>query len=212
MKKVLKIFFRVLLVLVLLAVLAVTLCRLVLILSTRDRIRTVEEAAAEAAAEGPYDAIIVLGASVNADRKPSQMLKNRLDLALELYHAGVSKKILVTGDHRPGEYDEVDIMWEYLVVANVPEEKIVRDYQGFSTFESMSRMSRDFGVGRAIVVTQEYHLYRAMFIGQSYGVDVRGAAAGNVGDFYGKAMRTAREWAASVKDFVYSAVRKEIPQ
>lgn len=84
-----------------------------------------------------FDAIIVLGASVKRDLTPSQILKNRLDKAVELWNAGVAKQILVSGDHREGDYDEVDAMWDYLMRAGVPSEAIKKDYNGFSTYESM---------------------------------------------------------------------------
>ena len=197
---------------VLVAVFAVTLCRLVVILKTKDRVRTDAEALEESASGPQYEAIIVLGAGVLPARSPTPILERRLKKAVELYRKGLSKQIIVTGDHRPGEYDEVDVMWEYLIVANVPEDAIQRDYQGFSTYESMVRMANVYGLGRSAVITQEYHLYRAMFVAASYGVDIRGIAAEDVGDTLVKLSRLGREWIASVKDLCYTVIRKEIPQ
>ena len=198
--------------LILLAGLFVAVCRLIVILSTRDRIRTLESAVEETAKEGKYDAAIVLGAGVWRNRQPSPILKNRLDVALQLYQLGIVEKIVVTGDYRPGEYGEVDVMAEYLMNENVPEEKIEIDYKGFSTYESMVRTSTEFGLKRAIVVTQHYHLYRAMYIAKAKGLDVRGVIAETAGSFTQRAGWTVREWAATIKDMFYCMINKEIPQ
>ena len=197
------------LIVLLVAVLLLAGIRIFVILKARKNIAG--DAAEWTAREtGQCDAIVVLGAGVWANRQPSPMLRNRLDRALELYKAGAADKIIVTGDHRPGEYDEVDVMWEYLVVKNVPEERIVRDYKGFSTYESMYRMARVYELKSAVVVTQKYHLYRAMYIGETYGIDVSGVIAENAGSTSGKAYRELREWLATVKDLAWCLFRKEI--
>ena len=198
--------------LILLAGLFVAVCRLVVILSTKDRIRTLESAVEETAKEGKYDAAIVLGAGVWRNRQPSPILKNRLDVALQLYQLGVVEKIVVTGDYRPGEYGEADVMAEYLRNENVPVEAIEIDFKGFSTYESMARTSTEFGLKRAIVVTQHYHLYRAMYIAKAKGLDVRGVIAETAGSFTQRAGWTVREWAATIKDMFYCMINKEIPQ
>lgn len=212
MKKVILRILGILLLLILLVALFVAGCRLFLILSTKDRIRTPEEAQAEVISEGKYDAIIVLGAGVWRDRTPSPILRNRLDLAVQLYQAGISDRIIVTGDHRPGEYDEVDVMWEYLIRENVPVEHIERDYKGFSTYESMVRVSKEYDLKRAAVITQHFHLYRAMYIAKENGLDVRGVIAETVGSLTSRAGWTTREWVASIKDLFYCLTDKEIPQ
>lgn len=189
--------------------------RLIIVRKEAKNERTEDAIAAEsekiAAGEiEKYDAIVVPGASVNKDRTPSAMLKNRLDTAIRLWKMGVAEKILVTGDHRPGEYDEVDVMWEYLVVANVPEEVILRDYAGFSTYESMYHAAVEYQLHRIITVTQQYHLYRAMYIADSWDVEVTGVAAENVGNVFGRFYRTLREIFACVKDINYCYQKKEI--
>ncbi|MBR4767799.1 MAG: YdcF family protein [Lachnospiraceae bacterium] len=165
---------------------------------------------AEIPKEEPYDAIIVPGASVRRDRTPSPILKNRLDKAESLFKAGAAKTILVTGDHRPGEYDETDVMWEYLVARNVPEENIVRDYKGFSTYESMMRAAEEYGFKRVLVVTQRYHLPRALYIGRAYGLEAYGIAAEDVGGRGGRLYRLVREWIASAKDFTYCLLKYKV--
>lgn len=192
---------------VLAAGLAVAAIRLVMVIRTAPNIyRTAEELPDQA----PYDAVIVPGASVFRNRTPSPILKNRLDLAESLYKAGIAKTILVTGDHRPGEYDETDAMWEYLVTRNVPEEKILRDYKGFSTYESMVHAAETFGLKRVIVVTQGYHLTRALYIGASYGLEADGVIAENAGEQTGRVYRVIREWIASAKDFIYCLLKYQI--
>ena len=201
------------LVLVLLAGLFVATCRLIVILSTKDRIRTYEDAVEEVSKEGKFDAIIVLGASVWRNRTPSPILQARLDTAAELYNLGLAEKILVTGDYRLGEYGETDVMQEYLTEQKgIPADRILCDFKGFSTYESMVRSATEFGVERAIVVTQHYHLYRAMYIANAHGVDIRGVIAENAGDFFQRVRWTVREWMASIKDMFYCMTNKEIPQ
>lgn len=206
---------RVLILIALFLALLVFINRAVVVGTTADFERNMTDIAEEAAwvslgSSEDYDAIIVLGAGVDRDRNPSPILKSRLDKALEIWKTGIARTILVTGDHRPGEYDEVDVMWEYLVVAGVPEEKIVRDYAGFSTYESMYRTANEFQIHRGIVVTQQYHLYRSMYIAQSFDAEVIGVAAENKGNFIGRLYRTIREVAACIKDVQYSYQKKEV--
>ena len=198
--------------LILFAVLLVSGIRMYVFLSTNHNIVEEQKKEEDAFPGAPYEAIIVLGAGVWRDRTPSPMLANRLDKAIELYKSGVSDRIIVTGDHRPGEYDEVDVMWEYLVERNIPEEKIERDYKGFSTYESMYRAANTYHVKRAVIVTQKYHLYRTLYIGQRYGMELRGVEAENAGSTSGIAYREVREWAATVKDLWLCIIGKEIAE
>lgn len=198
---------------VLVAALFVAGCRLFVILSTKDRIRTYEGAVEEVSKEGKFDAVIVLGAAVWRNRTPSPILQARLDTAAELYGLGLAEKIIVTGDYRPGEYGETDVMQEYLIrKKGIPEDRIECDFKGFSTYESMVRTATEFGVRRAIVVTQHYHLYRAMYIAKARGVEIRGVIAENAGNFFQRVQWTAREWMATIKDMFYCMTNKEIPQ
>lgn len=137
------------------------------------------------------------------------MLKNRLDEAVSLWRLGIADRILVTGDHRQGEYDETDIMADYLVRRNVPNEKIDRDYYGFSTYESMYNAANEYQLHNAIVVTQQYHLYRAMYIADSYDMTITGVPAENAGEFFSRTYRTVREIGACLKDINYCYQKKE---
>ena len=157
------------------------------------------------------DAIIVLGAMVWQNGQPSYMLQDRLDVAFELYEAGVAPKILVSGDHGTQEYDEVNNMRRYLEKRGVPREAIFMDHAGFDTYDTMYRARDVFVVKRAVVVTQKYHLYRALFIGGALGLDVQGVAC----DRYHSRMQpyySLREFAARSKDFLQALVLKSKPK
>ncbi len=123
---------------------------------------------------------LVLGAAVNADGSPSAFLKARLDLAHELYAAGKVTVILVSGDNGTSHYNEPDIMRTYLIAAGVPAKRIVADYAGFDTYDSCVRAKRIFGVDRLTVVTQSYHLMRAVATCRAVGVDAEGVGDDSV--------------------------------
>ena len=159
-----------------------------------------------AAAPAFYQCIIVLGASVHDDGTPSLMLRDRLDKAIELYRAGAAPKILVSGDNGQVEYNEVEVMKNYLLEAGIPAEDIFMDHAGFSTYETMYRARDVFGVSRAVVVTQRYHEYRALYIGSKLGMDVCGVYARDV-RYTGQAYRDIREVLARCKDFAKCIVQ-----
>lgn len=144
------------------------------------------------------DCILILGAGVWEGNKPSPMLKDRLDEGVRLYREGISAKILVSGDHGRKNYDEVNVMKKYLIDAGVPSRSIFMDHAGFTTYESMYRAKEVFNVRRAVVVTQEYHLYRALYICDKLGLEAYGAKTYPY-DYPGATMRTIREWLARDK-------------
>ena len=146
------------------------------------------------------DCIIVLGAGLKADGTPNHMLRDRLDLALRLYKNGVCKKLLLTGDHGREHYDEVGAMKNYVLQRGVDPEHIYLDHAGFSTYDSMYRAKEIFVVKKAIVVTQKYHLYRAVYIGDALGMDIYGINSDPF-TYVGQSARDVREYIARVKDF-----------
>lgn len=123
---------------------------------------------------------IVLGASVYSSGKLSPILQERMDSAIILYRKGKVKQFLLSGDHRRDDYNEVDAMKNYLICGNIPEEHIFTDRAGLDTYDSMFRSARILQRERAIVVTQEYHLPRALFIARNLGLDYTGFSAGAV--------------------------------
>ena len=148
-----------------------------------------------------YDCILVLGAGVRPDGTPSHMLEDRLRGAVALYEAGVSDVLLLSGDNSGEDYDEVSAMVKYCLERGVPESAIVRDDIGFSTSESVYNTVRTLGYRDIIVVTQEYHLYRAIYMIKRMGADADGFAT----DYRAYSMqikRDVREYVARCKDFL----------
>ncbi|HEX6759025.1 MAG TPA: ElyC/SanA/YdcF family protein [Propionibacteriaceae bacterium] len=119
-------------------------------------------------------AALVLGAQVNPDGTPSAFLAARLDLAKRLYDAGLVEMIIVSGDHLAPEYDEPAAMRDYLIQAGLPTEKVIPDFGGFDTYESCLRAKRIFHLSQLIIVTQSYHLVRAVATCRVLGIDATG--------------------------------------
>ena len=151
-------------------------------------------------AEFDADCILVLGAMVR-DGRPSLMLRDRLDRAIEL-HFATGLPLLMSGDRSSEEYDEVGVMMEYALENGVSEDAILIDPQGYSTLESVVRLE-EFSIDSAIVVTQEYHPYRALYICNRAGVDAVGVSAEYV-RYWGEEYRLVREVVARCKDFLYT--------
>ena len=158
--------------------------------------------------DGQAEAIVVLGAYVRPDGQMSLMLKERVDMGIELYQQGCADKIIMSGDHGTKQYDEVNTMKDYAVSKGVPSEDVFMDHAGFSTYESMYRTRDIFAAKNVIVVTQEYHLYRAVFTGQALGLDVRGVACDKA-VYQGDSGRKTREVLARVKDLGYTIIKPE---
>ena len=152
--------------------------------------------------------ILVLGCAVWDDNQPSPMLKDRLDAAIELYNKGAAPKLLMSGDNSRAEYSEPDCMYQYAINQGVAEEDIFLDFAGFSTYDTMYRAKAVFCVERAIVVTQKYHLFRALKIGQAIGMDVTGVSA-DQRKYAGRYGREIREVLARDKDFVKCIYKPE---
>ena len=146
------------------------------------------------------DCILVLGAGLKPDGSPSDMLRDRLYFACDLWKEGVSDTVLVSGDRASEAYDEVTAMKNYLLAHGVPEEAILEDPMGYSTSESLKRAKDIFGYENVVVVTQRYHLYRALYIAQKIGLDAKGVNSDPY-TYRGQVLRDIREFAARIKDF-----------
>jgi len=120
------------------------------------------------------DVAIVLGAGLRPDGTPSTYLRRRLDAAAELYARGTVDVILVSGDNSTTQHDEPTAMRDWLVGLGVPEDRVVRDFAGLDTHDSCVRAHEVFGVTDAVVITQDYHLRRALFSCREAGIDVVG--------------------------------------
>ena len=151
------------------------------------------------------DCVIVLGAGIWGD-EPSPMLEDRLAKGLELYEAGVVPKIIMSGDHGRIDYDEVNLMKSYAKERGVPSEDVFMDHAGFSTYDSMYRAKHVFQAKRVVIVTQEYHLYRAVYIANQLGLEAYGVST-DPRTYGGETYREVREVLARDKDFFKCIVK-----
>ena len=154
-----------------------------------------------------YDAILVLGAGLK-NGKPSPVLKDRLDMAYKLYEDGYSEKIIVSGDHGKKYYDEVNVMKNYLLDKGVDSNNIFMDHAGFSTYDSVYRAKEIFLANKIIIVTQQFHLYRSLYIAKQLKLDAVGVSA-TLRDYSGSVKFEIREILARDKDFVKSIFKPE---
>ena len=155
------------------------------------------------------DCIVVLGAGIWGD-KPSPMLEDRLLEAIKLYNNKVSPKIIMSGDHGRKEYDEVNIMKKFTIEKGIPSEDIFMDHAGFSTYESIYRAKEVFEAKKVVIVTQKYHLYRALYIANQLGIEAYGVNS-DPRRYVGEAYRELREILARNKDF-FSCIIKPKPK
>lgn len=158
------------------------------------------------AGEG-YDCVLVLGCGVWGDR-PSHMLEDRLLVGIELCKNGASEKLLMSGDHGRDEYDEVNVMKKFATDRGLASEDVFMDHAGFSTYESMYRARDIFKAKKVLIVTQEYHLYRAIFVARRLGLDAYGVTS-DLRDYGGQIFRDIREILARNKDMFYTIVKPE---
>lgn len=161
---------------------------------------------ADNAGEG-YDCILILGCGVNGD-VPSHMLEDRLLQGIELYHNGVAPKIIMSGDHGREDYDEVNVMKNFAVERGVESSDVFMDHAGFSTYESMYRAKEIFGAEKILVVTQKYHIFRAIYDARALSLDAYGVAS-DPRTYVAQLYRSAREVLARNKDFIYTSVKPE---
>ncbi|MDZ4772440.1 MAG: ElyC/SanA/YdcF family protein [Planctomycetota bacterium] len=154
---------------------------------------------------------IVLGASVKADGSPSHALEDRLQQALELHRAGIVSKVLLSGDHGRPEYDETNTMRRWLLDRGVPAPDLYCDHAGFTTYDTMARAKRIFGIERAIVVTQRFHLPRALYTATALGITVEGAPC-DQRTYVKSVWFEMREIGARTKAFVEAGIFQRDPR
>ncbi len=172
--------------------------------STKSKILTPKEAAALE----DVDCILVLGCKVRSDGTPSNMLEDRLKRSVELFGLKVAPKLLMSGDHGREHYNEVAAMKQYAMDQGIDSEDIFMDHAGFSTYESMYRAKSIFEAKKVVIVTQEYHLYRALYIANKLGIEAYGVAS-DYHTYVGQSARELREILARCKDFATSIFRPE---
>lgn len=173
--------------------------------TTKDKILTAEDSAEL----DDVDCILVLGAGVQGTTL-SHMLEDRVLTGINLYELGSAPKILMSGDHGQDDYDEVNAMKDYAKDKGVPSEDIFMDHAGFSTYESIYRARDIFGCKKIIIISQKYHLHRAIYVAEYLGIEAYGvdsqlrpyAADTNI-------YNTIREFLARNKEFIYVRLNPE---
>ena len=188
-------------------VMAVVLVNGAVLLSTHGDIKTIEELQAE---ETNYDCIVVLGASVWGDGELSDILRDRVDHGIAAYNAGLADSIIMSGLCESGPdwaYDEPSAMKSYAVSEGIPPHVIYRDGAGYTTYDSMWRTAHVFEADRVVVVTQAYHLPRALFSLKVMGVDAVGIAS-DTGTYDEQTKYSLREIPGRVKDFLLAVLRQ----
>ena len=178
---------------------------IIVVSSAKDRIITADEAAGLE----NTDCVLILGAGVR-NGSPTPMLRDRLITGISLYKSGAAPKIIMSGDHGREDYDEVNVMKSYAVENGVPDGDVFMDHAGFSTYDSVYRAKAVFEADNIIIVTQKYHLYRALYIAERLGVNAVGVSA-DLDDYSGQLKRDLREIAARDKDF-FSCLFKPEPK
>ena len=191
-KRILRLCLRLLVILALL----VLIPNFLVVLSSRTLIVSPKEAAGAEA-----DCILVLGAGLRPDGSPSSMPAERINTGVALWKAGASPKLLMSGDHGTKGHDEVNAMKDAAMRAGVPSEAVFMDHAGFSTYDSMYRARDIFGAEKIVIVTQQYHLPRALWIARRMGLKAVGVAC-DTQRYSGQLYRDLREIAARDKDFV----------
>lgn len=138
---------------------------------TKRKIKTADEIE-----ENNINCILILGAGVWGN-SPSHMLEDRLLEGVNLYNKGISSKIIVSGNHRDEQYNEVKVMKDFLIAKGIPSKDIFMDHAGFSTYDSFYRAKYIFKVKKLVVVTQKYHLYRSLYIAKKLKLEAYGVKA-----------------------------------
>lgn len=173
------------------------------IAKTKNKILT-EEQAKELE---DVDCILVLGAGIWGEN-PSPMLEDRLLQGIELYQNGVSHKIIMSGDHGKENYDEVNVMKRFAIERDVKSEDIFMDHAGFSTYDSMYRAKDVFEAKKIVIVTQKYHMYRALYVAEQLGLEAYGVNS-DPRTYAGQTMRDLREVLARDKDWFKCIIKPE---
>lgn len=171
--------------------------------SVSGRIITAEEAEELSG----IDCAVVLGAGVR-NGKPTPMLRDRILTGISLYESGAVPKVIMSGDHGSDDYDEVNVMKNFAMDKGIPDEDIFMDHAGFSTYETLYRAKGVFEADKVIIVTQKYHLYRALYIAEKLGIEAYGVPA-DLEDYAGQLKRDAREVLARIKDFATCIIKPD---
>jgi len=172
---------------------------ILLILACTAYVRLIHRTLIVQPAQTPQSqAIMILGASIKSNGQPSDALRDRLETGIGLYKSGKAPLILLTGDDGRNRADEITVMKNYILKAGVPESAIFTDGQGYRTYESCARANKPFNIKQAIIVTQKFHLPRALYLCHRLGVDSVGVSA-DLHAYKDIHWFTVRDWLASFK-------------
>lgn len=178
----------------------VVIINLIVVLSTKKNIVLLDNKTFDA------DFVLILGAAVWQNRRPSFILEDRLLTGIDVFKFGVVDFVLLSGDHGKQNYDEVTVMKNFVVEKGIGEKYIVLDTKGFSTYDSCYNAKNTFKAKKIIIITQKYHLYRALYIAKSLGLEARGIASDRR-KLRGSFIRNFREVFARVKDFFVCTIK-----
>ncbi|MDR1409574.1 MAG: YdcF family protein [Oscillospiraceae bacterium] len=173
-----------------------------MIASAKPHILTLDQATAQRG----YDCVLVLGAQIYSPTTLSPMLEDRVKYGIECYAKGAAPILLLSGDHGYDDHDEVNAMKSYCIDKGVSPDVIFLDHAGFSTYESMYRARDIFGAKRVLIVTQKFHLSRAVYIACSLGLDADGVAS-DPRDYGSWAYNNTREFLARVKAAAFCVIK-----
>lgn len=204
--KYIKIISLVLLILGAIGFLTVLVCNIIVLSSPRENIISFDQACDITDA----DCIIILGAAVKPDGTMSRVLTERVDMGAKLYSAGISNRILASGDHSRDNYNEVGAMKDRLVELGIDENVVFTDHAGFDTYDTMYRAKEIFKAKKVVIVTQQFHISRAVFIAKALGLDAYGVAS-DVDYRYFKPKTEIREIFARTS-YVFQALIKPEPK
>ncbi len=171
--------------------------------STRNDVHTIAQIEEQGTRA---QAVLVLGASVFADGTPSDILADRLEVAVDLYLSGAADRIIASGDNGDAHYNESDAMKDYCIKLGVPADALIVDGAGYDTYASVYRAKYEYGMESVFVVTQAYHLYRALAIAHGLGMQAEGVAA-DKGSYDNQMGYSLREVIARDKDFLQTLFR-----
>lgn len=177
-----------------------------MLLRTESRVLTLADLSDLEEYKDSFDVIVILGAGVRPGGVPSDMLRDRLEVGNELYFAGYADKMLMSGDHMSPDYDEVGVMKRYATNAGIPSEAIYLDHAGLSTYDSVWRLANIYGAKKVLIVTQSYHLPRALYLANAFGIEAYGLSA-DLRSYRNQPYFSLREFVARGKDFAFALLK-----
>ena len=171
-----------------------------MILSTKNKIIELDNI-------NNVDAILLLGCKVEGDI-PSLMLKKRLDKTIDVY-SKVKTKVIISGDSTRNDYDEVGVMYNYLR-DSIPEEDLILDKEGVNTYNSLYKAKNTYGFNKIVIITQEYHMYRALYLANKLDIDSYGIIASDIPQKLIMLKNRIREIFARDKNFFKGIIKPSI--